>query len=150
MKEAVFEVLERVNSIKNVDARTSALQEAVTKFPRLKDILYYGLSNNVKFDLPEGQPPYKELDEINSHHILWTEIRRLYLFVEGVKNLTPNRRQELFISVLEVLHPRDASLVLAIKDRKWPYDKITVKMVDLLFPGLLNQIVGEGGARRDA
>jgi len=39
--------------------------------------------------------------------------------------------------MLESIHPGDAKLLIAIKDRKWPYENITRDVVDSAFPLLI-------------
>ncbi len=64
----------------------------------------------------------------------------MYLFLEGGNdNLTPLRREQLFISLLESIDKEDAKLMLAAKDKKIPYKGITTKLVNTAFPGLISQ-----------
>ena len=84
-----------------------------------------------KFELPEGDPPYKQdaapigMTPGN----LYMEARKLYIFCR--KDLNALRRETLFIQLLESIHPSEAKLVLAIKDQKLTkmYPKITHKLV---------------------
>ena len=84
-----------------------------------------------KFALPEGSPPYKEdaapigMSPGNLH----MEMRKLYIFCR--KDLTPLRRETLFVQLLENIHPSEATVVLAIKDQNLTklYPKITHKLV---------------------
>jgi hypothetical protein len=84
-----------------------------------------------KFELPEGDPPYKQdsgplgMTPAN----LYQEVRKLYVFCR--KDLPTIRRETLFVQLLENLHPSEAELVLAIKDQKLTkkYPKITHKLV---------------------
>lgn len=84
-----------------------------------------------KFVLPEGTPPYKEdaaplgMTPAN----LYQEVRKLYVFCRA--DLSPIRRETLFIQLLENLHPSEAKLVVAIKEQnlKSLYPKITWKLV---------------------
>jgi hypothetical protein len=64
----------------------------------------------------------------------------MYLFLEGGNdNLTPLRREQLFISFIESIDKEDAKLMLAAKDKKIPYKGINVKLVNTAFPGLISQ-----------
>jgi len=102
-------------------------------------MLKYNFDPNIEFDLPEGDPPFKKNDAINDNDSgLYGEERRLYLFIKGGNpNLKSVRREELFIQVLESIHPREAKVLLAVKDKSLSYKGLTKKLVEEAFPGLL-------------
>jgi hypothetical protein len=43
----------------------------------------------------------------------------------------------MFIQILESIDPEDAKLLLAVKDKRIPYNGITQKLVKEAFPNLL-------------
>ena len=101
-------------------------------------LLKYAFDPSIEWDLPAGTPPYKESDHPDNDGGLYVEQRRLYLFIKGGNpDLHPIRRETLFIQVLEGLHPEEAKLLLAVKDKHIPYKGITEKLVEEAFPGLL-------------
>lgn len=108
--------------------------------PALQALLKYALDPKVKFLLPEGTPPYKASDSIESHGMLYTNLRKMYLFIEGGREhpLSQVKREQLFIELLESLDKDDAALVCAVKDKYIPYTGINKKFVRKTFPGLLN------------
>jgi len=106
----------------------------------LQTILKYAFCPSIKFNLPEGAPPYKENIFDDCQPMLYQEARRLYLFIDGGnKDLTTLKRENLFIGLLESLDKEDAKLVCAMKDKKIPYKGITSKLVKEAFPGLLQE-----------
>ena len=106
--------------------------------PALRAILKYAYDPKVKFILPEGAPPYKQNQLPDLQSVLYSELRKLYLFVEGGNpNLKQTRREYLFIQLLENLDKEDAELIVAVKDKKIPYKGITKKFVEEVYPGLL-------------
>ena len=50
--------------------------------------------------------------------MLYSEMRRMYVFLEGKSNVSKVRREQLFIEILEQLDPDDALLLLEVKSRK--------------------------------
>tara|TARA_B100001123_G_C15268483_1_gene1009327 strand:- start:986 stop:1405 length:420 start_codon:yes stop_codon:yes gene_type:complete len=106
----------------------------------LKELLKYAFHPDIKFLLPEGVPPYKTVgsaDEYNPTY-LYPNIRKLYLFIEGGNDgLTTLRREQLFIQLLEELHPKEAEVVLQVKDKKLKYRGLTYKLVKDTFPDLI-------------
>jgi hypothetical protein len=61
----------------------------------------------------------------------------LIYFVENSgHNLKPLKRETMFVEFLESLAPKDAELILAIKDKKLPFKGITEDIVREAFPEL--------------
>jgi len=136
MKLGISEILSRASKITGDDQRVHFLR--MHESPALKEILRYAYHPAIKWLLPEGNPPYKPNDLVDQHHRLYTDIRKLYLFVEGGNpNLKQHRREHLFIELLESVDPEDAKLLLAIKDKHIPYPGITINIINRAFPGLI-------------
>lgn len=89
--------------------------------PGLRLLLKTVVHPQVKYLLPEGEPPYKPLAANTSETKLYSELKSLYLFLEGgVPGLKQVRRENLFISLLESIDPADAKIMCLIKDKKLP------------------------------
>lgn len=137
-KNGISEILKIVSEQKNTEDKVRKLQELNT--PVLQQILKYALDPFIIWKLPEGQPPYNPSPYDDTQGMLYQEARRMYLFIEGGNdNLTPLRREQLFISFLESIDKEDAKLIIAAKDKKIPYKGITAKLVNAAFPGLISQ-----------
>jgi len=119
------EVLEEINA----DPKTI---EKYKNDVALKMLLEYAYLPEKKFDLPEGDPPYKPDDAPigMSPANLRMEIKRLYIFKR--EDLKPLRREQLFINLLESVHPDEAKLLLAVKEQKLNklYKKVTRKVIE--------------------
>jgi hypothetical protein len=136
MKLSISEILNKTSNLSDINQRVHYLRENDSQ--ALRVILTGVFSPYVKWLLPEGEPPYKPCDLVDQHHRLYTEARKMYLFVEGGNpNLNQLRREALFIELLESLDPADAKLVIAMKDHQMPYANITLELVTLTFPGLI-------------
>lgn len=137
-KHGIAEILKMVSEQKTTEDKVKKLQELNT--PVLLQVLKYALDPTIKWKLPEGQPPYNPSPYDDTQAMLYQEARRMYLFIEGGNdNLTPLRREQLFISFLESIDKEDAKLMVAAKDKKIPYKGITTKLVNTAFPGLISQ-----------
>ena len=83
-------------------------------------------------DLPEGEPPFKPdaapLGMAPAN--LRMETKKFYVYLR--KDLKPIRKEQLFIGLLEAVHPSEAKLLVAIKDQKLNklYPKITRKLLE--------------------
>lgn len=106
------EILEEANK------DPSALKKYVDNIA-LKLLFQYAFIPEKKFDLPEGEPPFKKdtapIGMTPANFI--QEIRRWYIFTKE-RNLDRTRRETLFIQLLESIHPTEAKLMIAIKDQK--------------------------------
>jgi hypothetical protein len=131
----IFEDVAAANSIK---ARKKVLLENESN--PLKEILKYAFHPDIKFALPPGKPPYKTIgspDEYNPTY-LYPNIRKFYLYIEGGHDgLTQLRREQLFVQMLESLHPKEAEVVIQIKDKKLNYRGLTYALVKTTFPEIL-------------
>lgn len=139
MKLGISEILRMANDAQDEHARLHILR--MNDSPTLRNMLNLALNKNVVWQLPDGIPPYKPNDLVDQQHRLYTEMRKMYLFIEGGSpNLKQLRRETLFIELLESLDPEDAKLVLAAKDKHFPYNNITVELVNTAFPGLITDV----------
>ena len=136
MKLGISEILKKASTITDDAERVGYLRQ--NQSTTLHMIFRGAFDPGIKWVLPEGNPPYKPNDLVDQHHRLFTEARKLYLFVEGGSpNLKQLRRETLFVELLETVDPEDAKLLLAIKDKTLPYPGVTVDIVNQAFPGLL-------------
>ena len=130
-RESVPEMLQRFN-----DGNTIKLLKENSSNECLKLLFGYGFIPKGKWLLPEGTPPYREdaapvgMTRAN----LWMEIKKFDRFIKP--ELNKLRREQLFIQLLEELHPLESKLVLAVKDQTISemYPNITLdKVVDAGF-----------------
>jgi len=139
MQLTFYEIFKEVSEQDTEEKMVEALYKHSSA--EMKFVLGYIFDPNIKWNLPDGAPPYKECPEgIENDGRLMNELRRLYLFVEGPteeqQNLTTVRRELLFIEILESLSPNEAKFLLAMKDKKLPFDNITKDVISKAFPKL--------------
>ena len=88
-----------------------------------------------KFLLPEGEPPYKQdtspIGMTRARFI--QEIRKFYVFCR--KDLTPMKRETMFVQLCEALHPDEVKILCAIKDQNLP----------TLYPNLTRKVLAAAG-----
>jgi hypothetical protein len=135
MKLLMNEVLQKVSNAKTKAQKIKLLQEYNS--PALRAILIANFDESVVSMLPEGDVPYEKnaAPEDTEHTKLVHEYRKLYLFFKGGANISQNRREMLFIQLLEGLHQGEAEVLCLVKDKKigkrW---KITKQCVEQAFP----------------
>jgi hypothetical protein len=135
MKLGLGEILENAGKLKTRKERSEYLRKNDSR--ALQDLIQYALHPLITWDLPPGKPPYKACDFLDQEDRLFQEMRRFYLFVNGNgKNLHPAKLEMIFIQILESIAPKDAKLVLLVKDRKLPKG-ITPSVIEDTWPGLI-------------
>ena len=138
MKLSISEILKNASLIEDENQRINWLRQ--NNSVALESILRGAYDVTIKWQLPSGAPPYKPVDLVDQQHRLYTECRKLYLFIEGGNpNLKQLRRESLFIELLESVDPEDAKLLLAVKEKTLPYPNITPEFVRKAFPGILHE-----------
>ena len=131
-------IFEDIAKAKSITERKKILLEHGSN--PLKELLKYAFHPDIKFLLPEGAPPYKTVGSPSEYNptYLYPNIRKLYLFVEGGNDgLTTLRREQLFVQLLEELHPKEAEVLIQVKDKKLKYRGLTYKLVKETFPDLI-------------
>lgn len=104
----------------------------------LEKFLRYAFHPDVKFLLPEGSPPYKKgPDGVNSK-LIYGQIRMInYLTNEYQGNLTPLKREQMYIQLLESVSAEEAALIEQMKDKKLKITGLSYNLVKDTFPHLL-------------
>ncbi len=113
------EVLTKVNNAKDKPKKIAVLKEHDT--PGLRRIIKGSFDPNIKWELPEGTPPFiaNEAPEGTEHSLLENESKKFWHFVEGADTDTSKTRKEtLFIQILEALHKGEAEVAVRMKDKE--------------------------------
>jgi hypothetical protein len=132
----VAEFLDKVSKLKTKEEKIAALRHNDSTVLRM--VLQGAFDPNVKWQLPEGVPPYKPNDLTDQEHIFVRESRKLPYFIEGMyPTLKQVKRESMFIELLESVDPKDALLLCSIKDKKLPYKGLTSAIVKEAFPELV-------------
>ncbi len=135
---SIAEVLDKADKQPTRERKIQALRENYTS--ALKDILVGAYDDRVEWALPHGPVPFKPGPDRESEGMLIAQTRTLYLYTKGggaPKGLSQMRRETLFVQLLESLHPDDAKIVIAMKDKKLPYNSITRELVNAAFPKMI-------------
>jgi len=113
------EILDKVSKIKSKKEKVTFLRKYQTDALRM--ICKASFDPEIIWELPKGDVPYRENDapEGTEHTLLQQEVQRLYHFIKGGNpTLSQNKRETMFIQMLEGLHKDEASLLISAKDKK--------------------------------
>lgn len=133
------EVFERFESLTKKEDKVKLLKE--NNHPALKDILRINFDADVVSVLPAGAPPYEKDDAPKGHSSssLFKLHRQFKYFFKGpfANQVKPIRREGIFLNILESIHPTEADVLVAAKDKKLKVKGLTKALVDEAFPGLI-------------
>ena len=130
----VFEQCEKIRYKKD-------RQEYLEKYQSfaIRTILQLNFDDNIKLDLPEGTPPYRE-DDAPAGMALKPINKALRLLGDLVPNsgVSKIKKEARFIQMLESIHSKDAKIIVAAKDGKLQelYSKVTINLVQDALPKL--------------
>jgi len=113
------EILTQVSKMKTKKEKVSFLRQYQTDALRM--VCKASFDPKIEWELPAGDVPYRENDapEGTEHTQLHQEVRKLYNFIKGGNPaLKQNKREMMFVQMLEGLHKDEAVLLIAAKDKK--------------------------------
>ena len=134
----VSEVLSLVSKQKTKAKKIQILKE--NESLHLKSVLIWNFDESVKSMLPDGDVPFQknEAPAGTEHTDLAHEWKVLYNFVKGGNDtLRRVKREQLFMQLLEGLHPDESEIICLVKDKnlKKKY-KLTRAIVEEAFPDI--------------
>ena len=112
------EILSKLSKLKTKNQKIAHLRKYNSD--ALRQVIKSSFDPKVKWALPFGEVPYiqNEAPEGTEHNNLSFESRKLYHFIEGGNNkITQNKRESMFVQMLEGLHPSEADILVAAKDK---------------------------------
>ena len=113
------EIATKINNAKDKPRKLKVLKEHDT-IP-LRQVLKGAFDPNIEWLLPQGDVPYTANDAPvgTEHTLLSQEAKRLYLFTKGGDNtLSGNKRETLFIQMLEGLSAEEAEFLITVVNKK--------------------------------
>ena len=124
------EIFTKVNNAKDKTKKIAVLQEYRTT--SLEMFLNAAINPNIVWMLPRGDVPFIENDapEGTEHTTLHNEVQNFHNFVKmdrsrlgmdeviGNPTINSQKREMMFIQLLEGLHKDEANLVILAKDKK--------------------------------
>ena len=112
------EVLQKLGKIKSKKDKVLYLKDNNTD--ALRQIIKSSFDPKIKWALPYGEVPYvqNEAPEGTEHNVLAYEIRKIYHFIQsGNSKISQTKREMMFVQMLEGLHPDEADVLIAAKDK---------------------------------
>jgi hypothetical protein len=137
----MYEIFDEFEVAENKKDRMKVVEKNLSK--TLVDILelaYHPKYEWLVTEMPDGyKVPTDTLPGLSGTQ-LSTELRKLYLFRKGdptAEQLSPEKRTELLLRLLESLEPREAEVVIGIFQKDLGVKGLNYKFVKEAFPNLL-------------
>ena len=137
MKLLMHEVLQKVSNAKTKKEKIALLKQFNT--PALRMLFIVNFDESVVSLLPPGKVPYEpnQAPDGTEHTLLEKEARLLHHFFKGGSNVSQNKRETMFIQMLEGLNSGEAEVLCLAKDKqigkRW---KITKACVSEAYPSI--------------
>jgi len=132
----VFEILEEFGKQTTKAKRIEVLKK-YENVPAFKDVLRGTFDDSLEFLLPEGKPPYTPNIPESVPSTLLKKHKEFGYFVKGGVDQPQYKRENIFIRMLESIHPQDAEVVLSMVAKKSPVKYLTKNLIEETFPNLI-------------
>lgn len=131
----LYEIVESVQKTKSRNEKIEILRQNSKSY--FTDYLRCIFDSNIVFLLPDGKPPYEPCKEESIPSSWRRQNVKLQYIVKGLKGdkLMALKRENIFIGILESVHPKDSALLVDMINKKAP-KSLTEKLVKEAFPNL--------------
>jgi len=132
MAKNLYEVFDEFAEANSKEEKLKVLHKNWT--PTLVSVLQLAYHPDIKWLVKDKPKSYKKPDTLPgvSYSSMNAELRRLYLFREGdpaAEKLTPEKREQLLLIMLESLEPREADVVIGIFKKNLGVKGLTYKFI---------------------
>ena len=113
------EILDLVHKAKTKNKKVEILKKYNSDALRM--LIKSSFDPNIVWAMPKGTVPYTPNDAPagTEHTRLATESRKLFHFIRGADNITPQfKKEQMFVQMLEGLHKDEAELLCYAKDKE--------------------------------
>ena len=113
------EILDLVHKAKTKNKKVEILRKYNSDALRM--VIKSSFDPNIVWVMPKGNVPYTPNDAPagTEHTRLATEAKKLYRFIRGGDNITPQfKKEQMFVQLLEGLHKDEAELICYAKDKQ--------------------------------
>lgn len=136
----IYEIFDEFEEVAGKKERMAVIEKNLSR--TLVEVLELGFHPNYDWHIKEMPDNYKvsTVPPGMSPLQLSTQIRKLYMFRKGdptADKLTPQKRNELLLQILESVEPREAEVVMGIFNKDFGVKGLTYKFVKEAFPNML-------------
>jgi len=136
---AIWEVLQKIEVAASKKEKVELLKK--NESWALKDTLRCAYDNTLEFNLPKGAPPYQPNKPQSAPSSIQRRYKEYTYFIKGGRgqDLPDYKREQMFIGLLESVHPEEAVYLVKMKDKEG-FAGLTKATINDAFPGLLKSV----------
>lgn len=146
----VAEIVGKLRTAKTKSERVQILKE--NDCAALRGIIRMTLDDSLVLSLPDGRPPFRvaSVPDGFAKTTLKASAKGWYVFIKELSpNISQNKRENMFIQLLESLDKTEAEILLSAKDRSLDLG-LTKKAINEVFPGLIKSESGKDGSKKES
>jgi len=132
----ISEVLRKANNAKTKEEKKKILLDNNSQV--LRSLFIWNFDESVVSMLPSGEVPYtpNPAPEGTDHLLLENEGKKMFHFVKGGSSITQSKREQIFLGMIENLHPDEAEVLCLVKDKQLQkkYTRISKALIQETFP----------------
>ena len=137
----IFEVLDEFELATNKKERMLVIEKNLSKtLVQVFELAYHPQIEWLMHEMPNNYKiPTDTLPGISTAQ-LSNQLRKMYMFRKGdqmAEKLTPQKRNELLLQILESLEPREAEVIIGIFQKDLGVKGLNYKFIKEAFPNLL-------------
>ena len=137
----IFEVLDEFELATNKKERMLVIEKNLSKtLVQVFELTYHPQIEWLMHEMPDNYKiPTDTLPGISTAQ-LSNQLRKMYMFRKGdqmAEKLTPQKRNELLLQILESLEPREAEVIIGIFQKDLGVKGLDYKFIKEAFPELL-------------
>jgi hypothetical protein len=137
----IFEVLDEFELATNKKERMLVIEKNLSKtLVQVFELAYHPQIEWLMHEMPNNYKiPTDTLPGISTAQ-LSNQLRKMYMFRKGdqmAEKLTPQKRNELLLQILESLEPREAEVIIGIFQKDLGVKGLDYKFIKEAFPELL-------------
>lgn len=136
----LHEIFEDIgDSEDRAEAANKLLEYNKTLGPRdslaMRDVIKGALDPMIVWRLPTSRPPFRACQEYNMPSNVFKETPKFKYLIDGTPYSVDSakKRDNIFIGILEVIHPKDAEVLIGMVQKKLDYKHLTPTTVRQAF-----------------
>lgn len=137
----IYEVFDEFEAATSKKERMVVIEKNLTKtLVQVLELTYHPGYEWLVNEMPDNYKIPTDMLPGLSPQTLSTQLRKLYLFRKGdqtAEKLTPQKRKELLLQLLESIEPREAEVIIGIFNKDLGVKGLDYKFVKEAFPNLL-------------
>ena len=135
MQLFIHEVIEKAAAAKKVEEKVAILQQYNSM--GLRDIIKITYDTRIQWLIPTSEVPYEASEEHNwATNLVKNTKRLMHCIAPNGNQVKPFKRENIFISLLEGIHPKDAELMVNHTLPQKPFKGLTKATIIKAFPNL--------------